>query len=187
MIFPTNPSRAVCVGVLLSAVLVTSACGTGDQTDANASAGESAAADTTKADEAALAAVDVTDVERGKKPTVTFPKKPFSVSQTTIKVLEEGDGDVVPDNATVLVDYHGVNGRTGETFDSSFERPTPATFPLNGVIKGFKKSIAGQKIGSKILVAVPPKDGYGERGTGDGSIGPKDTIVFAIIIHDPAK
>lgn len=136
---------------------------------------------------AALANIEVTNFEEGAKPTVTFPVKPFAVAETAVKVLEEGDGDVVAADATVNVHYHGVNGTSSKVFDSSFDRGQPVTFPLQRVIPGFSKSIAGQKYGSKLLVAIPPKDGYGEKGAPEAGIGPKDTLVFLILVNEPTK
>lgn len=106
---------------------------------------------------------------------------PFSVTDTQVHTLRAGDGPVVADNATVLVCYMGVNGRDGSVFDSSFERGTPVDFPLDGVVKGFQKAIAGQKVGSTVAVAMSPSDGYPD-GEPRAGIEPGDSLVFAIKI-----
>ncbi|BDD82024.1 peptidyl-prolyl cis-trans isomerase [Tsukamurella pulmonis] len=109
-------------------------------------------------------------------------EKPFSVAQTQVQAFDPpGDGAVVAETARVSVCYLGVNGRTGERFDSTYDDGKPASFPLDGVIPGFKKAIAGQKVGSSVGVAVAPEDGY-PTGTPDGRIQAGDTIVFAIKI-----
>lgn len=73
------------------------------------------------------------------------------VDETEVKTLVEGDGEVVAPTATVTVCYLGVNGRTGERFDGNYrEGGSPATFSLDGVIQGFSKAIAGQKVGSQV-------------------------------------
>ena len=54
----------------------------------------------------------------------------------------------------------GVNGRDGTVFDNSYERAEPVDFPLTGVVKGFQKAIAGQKVGSTVGVAMTSADGY---------------------------
>ncbi|MCV7384686.1 FKBP-type peptidyl-prolyl cis-trans isomerase [Mycolicibacter longobardus] len=104
---------------------------------------------------------------------------PFSVTQTQVHTLQAGDGPVVPGTAKVSVCYMGVNGRDGSVFDSSYKRGTPVDFPLNGVVPGFQKAIAGQKVGSTVAVAMTSEDGYPDGQPGAG-IRPGDTLVFAI-------
>lgn len=108
---------------------------------------------------------------------------PFSVTETQVHTLVPGDGPVVADTATVSVCYMGVNGRDGNVFDSSYQRGEPVQFPLDGVVTGFKKAIAGQKIGSTVAVAMTPADGYPE-GQPRAGIEKGDTLVFAIKILD---
>jgi FKBP-type peptidyl-prolyl cis-trans isomerase len=117
----------------------------------------------------------------GDKPEVEF-EPAMSVEETEIKTLSEGDGAVVKDSDEVTVNYRGINGRTGEEFDSSWTTGQPATFSLDGVVPGFKKAIAGQTIGSRVLVAIPPKDGYGTTGNPQAGIQGTDTLVFVIDI-----
>jgi hypothetical protein len=111
---------------------------------------------------------------------------PFSVTETQVHTLKAGDGPVVADTATVFVCYMGVNGRDGSVFDSSYERGAPVDFPLDGVVPGFQKAIAGQKVGSTVAVAVIPADGYPE-GQPSAGILPGDTLIFAIKILDASS
>lgn len=106
---------------------------------------------------------------------------PFSVTETQVHTLQAGDGPVVADHATVSVCYMGVNGRDGSVFDSSYERGTPVEFPLDGVVPGFQKAIAGQKVGSTVGVAVASADGYPD-GQPRAGIQPGDSLIFAIKI-----
>jgi FKBP-type peptidyl-prolyl cis-trans isomerase len=106
---------------------------------------------------------------------------PFSVTQTQVHTLHAGDGPVVADTAKVSVCYMGVNGRDGSVFDSSYERGAPVDFPLGGVVPGFQKAIAGQKVGSTVAVAMTSADGY-PQGQPSAGIRPGDTLVFAIKI-----
>ena len=106
---------------------------------------------------------------------------PFSVSQTEVHTLHAGDGPVVAATATVSVCYMGVNGRDGRVFDSAYERGSPTQFPLDGVVPGFQKAIAGQKVGSTVGVAMTPADGYPD-GQPSAGIQKGDTLVFAIKI-----
>jgi peptidylprolyl isomerase len=106
---------------------------------------------------------------------------PFSVTETQVQTLQAGDGPVVADTATVSVCYMGVNGRDGTVFDNSYERGEPVDFPLDGVVKGFQKAIAGQKVGSTVGVAMTSADGYPD-GEPRAGIQPGDSLVFAIKI-----
>lgn len=113
-------------------------------------------------------------------------KGPFSVTQTQVHTLQAGDGPVVADTASVSVCYMGVNGRDGTVFDSSYERGAPVEFSLGGVVPGFQKAIAGQKVGSTVAVAMTSADGYPE-GQPAAGIQPGDTLVFAIKILDASS
>jgi FKBP-type peptidyl-prolyl cis-trans isomerase len=106
---------------------------------------------------------------------------PFSVTQTQVHTLHAGDGPVVPGTARVSVCYLGVNGRDGSVFDSSYQRGAPIDFPLGGVVPGFQKAIAGQKVGSTVAVAMTSADGYPD-GQPSAGIRPGDSLVFAIKI-----
>lgn len=108
---------------------------------------------------------------------------PFSVTETQVHTLQTGDGPVVADTATVSVCYMGVNGRDGTVFDSAYERGTPADFPLDGVVPGFQKAIAGQKVGSTVAVAMTSADGYPD-GQPAAGIQKGDSLVFALKILD---
>lgn len=108
---------------------------------------------------------------------------PFSVTETQVHTLQAGDGPVVAPTATVSVCYMGVNGRDGTVFDSAYERGTPADFPLDGVVPGFQKAIAGQKVGSTVAVAMTSADGYPD-GQPAAGIQKGDSLVFALKILD---
>jgi FKBP-type peptidyl-prolyl cis-trans isomerase FkpA len=62
---------------------------------------------------------------------------------------------------SVTVHYVGTNAVTGEQFDSSVDRGQPATFPMNGVIKGFAEGILTMKPGGKRTVLIPAALAYG--------------------------
>ena len=108
---------------------------------------------------------------------------PVGVGETQVHTLTAGSGPVVAPTATVSVCYMGVDGRDGHVFDSSYERGTPVDFPLTGVVPGFQKAIAGQKVGSTVAVAMASADGYPD-GQPSAGIQKGDTLVFAIKILD---
>ena len=79
---------------------------------------------------------------------------------------------------TVVVHYRGTL-LDGTEFDSSYSRGVPATFPLNGIIPGWKEVLQLMRAGDKWNVVIPPELAYGERGAG-GAIGPNQTLLFEI-------
>jgi FKBP-type peptidyl-prolyl cis-trans isomerase len=128
----------------------------------------------------ATGSVAVTGSTDKAAPLITVTQ-PFTVTETAVHTLHAGDGAVVAPNATVSVCYMGVNGRDGKVFDSAYERGTPAQFPLDGVVSGFQKAIAGQKVGSTVGVAMASADGYPD-GQPQAGIQKGDSLIFAIKI-----
>jgi FKBP-type peptidyl-prolyl cis-trans isomerase FklB len=94
------------------------------------------------------------------------------------EILKEGNGEKPKATDQVTVHYHGTL-IDGTVFDSSVKRGQPATFPLNGVIKGWTEIVQMMPVGSKWKVVIPPELAYGENGAG-GAIGPNETLVFEI-------
>ena len=66
---------------------------------------------------------------------------------------------------TVTVHYAGTL-TDGSTFDSSFDRGQPATFPLSRLIKAWQVAIPMAAVGDTIEIAAPADMAYGPRGTG---------------------
>lgn len=116
----------------------------------------------------------------GKAPKVSV-KSPWGIDKTRTKVLQASNGAVVKEAQTVVVDYYGVDGRTGKKFDESFSRGQPVAFPLDQVVPGFSKGLVGQHQGSRVLIAMPGPDGYDASG-GNEQAGIKvgDTLVFVV-------
>ncbi|WP_344292190.1 FKBP-type peptidyl-prolyl cis-trans isomerase [Agromyces neolithicus] len=96
----------------------------------------------------------------GEAPTVTLPKVD-APTELQMKVLEEGDGDTVGEGDSVTVHYQGISWDTGEVFDQSYTRGEPSTFTTDGVIQGFGAALVGQKVGTKLIVVIPPEFAYG--------------------------
>jgi FKBP-type peptidyl-prolyl cis-trans isomerase FklB len=94
------------------------------------------------------------------------------------KVMKEGSGAQPKESDTVSVNYRGtlINGTE---FDSSYKRGQPATFPVNGVIKGWTEALQLMKTGSKYQLFIPAALAYGERAVG-GDISPNSTLVFEV-------
>mgnify|MGYP002714692583 FL=1 len=117
-----------------------------------------------------------------KPATFTMPKGK-APTETQVETLIAGDGEKVAKGDTVYVSYTGALWKNGKVFDSSKEegrRPFPVTLGQGQVIKGWDEGLVGTRVGDRVLLVVPPKDGYGATGSQDGSITKDDTIVFVV-------
>lgn len=110
-------------------------------------------------------------------PTIATPTGTPPTSLVS-KDLVVGDGAEATASSTVTVHYSGRSWSDGSTFDSSWLRGEPATFPLANLIPGWQVGIPGMKVGGTRLLIIPPDLGYGAQG--GGSIKPNETLVFVI-------
>jgi FKBP-type peptidyl-prolyl cis-trans isomerase len=94
--------------------------------------------------------------------------------------LVQGDGPVARAGDEVTVQYVGVDYRSGEQFDASWDRGEPFTFPLGAgeVIQGWDQGVQGMKVGGRRELIVPPKLGYGSQQV--GPIAPNSTLIFVV-------
>lgn len=121
------------------------------------------------------AAGDAFRTENGAKEGVTTTES--GMQYEVLQAGEEGAASPTLDN-TVVVHYHGTLPN-GTVFDSSVDRGSPATFPLQGIIKGWQEALPMMKVGDKWRLVLPPELAYGEHGAG-GDIGPNQTLVFEV-------
>jgi FKBP-type peptidyl-prolyl cis-trans isomerase FklB len=109
---------------------------------------------------------------KGKEGVVTLP------SGLQYKILKAGNGPKPAATDSVVCNYRGtlINGTE---FDSSYKRGQPATFPVNGVIKGWTEALQLMPVGSKWQLFIPSSLAYAERGAG-ADIGPDATLIFEV-------
>jgi FKBP-type peptidyl-prolyl cis-trans isomerase len=123
----------------------------------------------------------------GSAPTLTFPKT--SPPSTLIaKTLIKGSGAKVTKGEYVIAQYVGYIWRTKKVFGSSWSTGSPFGFVLGAtpeqVIPGWDTGLAGQTVGSRVLLSIPPKDGYGTAGASSAGIKGTDTLEFVVDIID---
>jgi FKBP-type peptidyl-prolyl cis-trans isomerase FklB len=112
-------------------------------------------------------------------------KKPgvkTTASGLQYKVEKEGTGSQPKATDMVTVNYRGTL-IDGTEFDSSYKRNQPATFPVNGVIKGWTEALQLMKQGAKYQLFIPSNLAYGERAMGP-DIGPNSTLIFDVDLVD---
>lgn len=107
-----------------------------------------------------------------------------SDGQLKAQTLIEGTGATVTEKSTVTAQYTGwvLGGDAKKPFDSSWTRGSSATFNLQQVVKGWTQGLAGQKVGSQVLLIIPPDLGYGS--TAQKNIPANSTLVFVVDILD---
>ena len=93
------------------------------------------------------------------------------------EILQPGKGATPTMDDTVRLHYHGTL-TDGTVFDSSVDRGEPASFPMNGVIKGFSGGLTKTQVGGKIRIYIPSELGYGDNPRPGGMIKPGDTLIF---------
>jgi peptidylprolyl isomerase len=112
------------------------------------------------------------------EPTVAAGSSP-PPTVLTGKDLVVGSGTAAGSSATVLVQYVGALYSTGKVFDASWTDNGPTTFPLSGVVPGFRDAIIGMHVGGRREIVIPPALGYGAAGN-PPVIPPNSTLVFVI-------
>lgn len=93
------------------------------------------------------------------------------------KMTREGTGKSPSATDKVTVHYRGTL-LDGAEFDSSIKRGKPATFPLNGVIRGWTEGLQLMKEGAKYVFYIPSHLAYGDRSI--PRIPPGSTLIFEV-------
>ncbi len=126
----------------------------------------------------------------GSAPTLTVPSS-SPPSGLVTKTLIKGSGPVVAKGDYVIAQYTGYIWRTKKSFSSSWSSGSPFGFVLGAspeqVIPGWDTGLAGQTVGSRVMLVIPPKDGYGSAGQSQAGIKGTDTLVFVVDILDALK
>ncbi|MEV0621473.1 FKBP-type peptidyl-prolyl cis-trans isomerase [Nonomuraea sp. NPDC050404] len=98
----------------------------------------------------------------GARPTIVFPDgEPAAGLQ--VDELTAGKGEPLDTGDVAIVQYtaHVWDGGGNRLVDSSFNRGTPAAFPLEGLLPGLERALKGRRVGSRVIAAIPPSDGFG--------------------------
>ncbi|WP_031185058.1 MULTISPECIES: FKBP-type peptidyl-prolyl cis-trans isomerase [unclassified Streptomyces] len=117
----------------------------------------------------------------GAAPSIEVPKTDAPKKLVAQYVLE-GDGAEVGAQDSVLVQYKGVLWDGGKEFDSTYARKQLTSFSLQQVVKGWAQGLTGKKVGSRVLVVIPPDLGYGDNPPQGSDIKKDSTLVFSVDI-----
>ena len=132
-------------------------------------------------------AVTVTGGE-GERPVVTV-NAPFGVKTSTVDVINTGKGVKAAKGSTITFDYVLVNGRTGQEIETSFgSEPVSLVLDPKQAEPTLVKSLVGTPTGSRVLVAIAPKDGLAKAASGsDPTIQKDDTLLFLFDVRQSLK
>ena len=119
-----------------------------------------------------------------KNGTVTglnFAGTPKPNGALQVADLKTGTGDTVKSGQTIIVDYLGSVYKGKQPFDENFSKD-PVSFQIGtgNVIKGWDQALVGKKVGSRVVIAIPPKDGYGSQA--QTGIPANSTLYFVVDI-----
>ncbi|WP_166350490.1 FKBP-type peptidyl-prolyl cis-trans isomerase [Phytoactinopolyspora limicola] len=177
---------------LLASGLMLAACGSDDDTTASSDNGSESAS-----------GINVSG-EFGEKPTLEVPDGE-PAGELEVTTVTEGDGREIGADDYVLAHYlgqawdernpddldpqalAGLDDEQAEAesvpyvFDNSYDRGSAAGFSLNRVIAGWKDGLTGQKVGSRVLLSIPPESGYGGQ---EGHDLADDTLIFVVDVVD---
>ncbi len=132
-----------------------------------------------------------TDVPQAQMPSLVEKKgeptaldfdglsKPDADGDLLRTVLEEGDGEVLTPDSTIKADYLGMVYDGKKPFDESYSKK-PAEFALTGVVEGWTYGLSGLKVGSRVLLSIPPDLGYGAQE--QAAIPANSTLYFVVDI-----
>lgn len=148
------------LAILLPALLLLTACG--GNGGSNPEPSSVSAGDTSKLD-----SLKLTDNGDSTAPGLEFDK-PLDVTEPTIKMVQEGDGDVVKETQVTQISILAVNGTDGSTLEDTFPKGSEA-LELDEDLKtgnpAIYNALVGSKVGSYFAFAVPGQPATTEGGT----------------------
>ncbi|MGW1283775.1 FKBP-type peptidyl-prolyl cis-trans isomerase [Streptomyces sp. NPDC001118] len=120
----------------------------------------------------------------GDVPKVTVPKTAPPKKLVSTYVLE-GDGPELKSDQAVLCQFQGLVWDGGKTFQRTYGSGRLSQFALEQMqqaVKGLAQGLTGKKVGSRVLIVVPPELGYGDTPPSGGVIKKGSTLVFTVDI-----
>jgi peptidylprolyl isomerase len=100
--------------------------------------------------------------------------------QLGVYPIVEGPGPMVKSGDSVSVDYFGQIYPAGKVFNAWTGQPFNVQIGANQVIAGWDQGLVGQRVGSRVVLVVPPSLGYGKKAK--NGIPGNSTLIFTIQI-----
>jgi len=100
----------------------------------------------------------------GAQPTITIPKSD-PPAKTVVDVLTKGTGPALKSGDLAVVDDYGRTWASATAFADTYDSTTvPDTLPVGTgqlAMTGLDKALVGVPTGSRVLVVIPPSEGFG--------------------------
>ncbi|SEO66569.1 FKBP-type peptidyl-prolyl cis-trans isomerase [Actinacidiphila rubida] len=166
-------------------MLTAAGCGSDDKkSDSAASPSPSGSATPSATPKPSIVSGPVPDITAGTK----FGEKPTVAKGTVtpskdlaVKTVIQGDGPAIAAGDYIQVNYLGQIWDTAKVFDTSWGRaPYTNVIGEGKVIPGWDQGLVGQKVKSRVELAIPPSLGYGTSGNAQAGIKGTDTLVFVV-------
>lgn len=160
--------RLVALTAVPLLLLATAACGEGD--------------DSGPSQTAELDGLSVTG-EFGAAPTVEVDEA-LDLDETETEVVIEGEGNPVVEGEQAVLHLHLANGTNGDKVLSTFDQGAPEAFTMTQgqLFQAVIDGIIGENVGSRVTVASPPEDAFGDQGNPQYGIDADDNVVFVVDI-----
>ena len=95
------------------------------------------------------------------------------------RIITEGSGTENPSPSSIVTVHYSGKLTDGTEFDSSYKRNQPASFPVNGVIRGWTEALQLMHVGDKWELTIPSDLAYGRQGAGN-AIPPDAILIFEV-------
>ena len=117
----------------------------------------------------------------GKTPAVTIPAQKAG-SKLAVKTLVHGSGQALAKTDAFVGNYaiYLWSGTSHKLLQSTFKTGGKPTLFSGTLLPGLETALIGQKMGSRVLAVIPPKEGFGTSGDAQAGIKGTDTLVFVV-------
>ena len=116
--------------------------------------------------------------EKDGKPTVTIPDTDPPTTMVA-QPLTTGSGRKVEKDDVIAVKYIGYSWKTGQVIEDKTSDVDGGL--LSSTIPGWQKGLVGKKVGQRVLLVLPPADGY-PQGSNNPPVEAGDTVVYVVDI-----
>src|SRR5262250_2916995 len=116
----------------------------------------------------------------GTNPTISIPAHK-ATKTLTVRTVIHGTGPALGKTDAFVGNYaiYIWSGTSHRLAQSSFQNHEPTLF-AGQLLPGLEKALIGQKMGSRVLAVIPPKDAFGTSGNPQAGIKGTDTLVFVV-------
>lgn len=163
----------------LPVALVLAGCSSDQPTPGSATVASADGA--TSAPAASTAALDGIKVsgDKGAKPTIALPSTPFTVADPGHRVIDEGSGETIAEEHSLTANFLLLNGKDGKELQSSFGQQMVGLSMSDETLQpAIRAALLGQKVGVRVLVAVPAREAVGEQGNPQMDVAPGDSLLY---------